>query len=199
MAGWSKEVRVLVSPAAAFRELSKDTRGGWWVLMRRPLLLAFVFGCEVSLQASGRLSARLIADGVVSFAFVPVCSIAALAVVYRRGLRTMPFARAVDLFFSANGPWLMWFIAFGLLRSFETVRQAGAMPRGLLWSIEASLGATALWSVYIDRQFFREAFQRSDRASLGDVIFHRAISMPCATLYFFGIAGWAYVVWWTGL
>jgi hypothetical protein len=65
----SAEARVLHSPAATLRGLANYQRGGWWVLMRRLPLLAFVFGCTVSLLASGRLTLRLIADGAVSFYF----------------------------------------------------------------------------------------------------------------------------------
>ena len=41
-------------------------------LLRRPLLLLFVLGCGVSMEVSGRFSLRLIADGMISFAFVPI-------------------------------------------------------------------------------------------------------------------------------
>src|SRR5262249_31078418 len=56
----SAELRVLLDPTAAFRELAAEAATGIWTLVRRPLLLAFTFGCTVSLQASGRLSVRLI-------------------------------------------------------------------------------------------------------------------------------------------
>jgi hypothetical protein len=60
----------------------------------------FMLGWLVSLQASGRLRARLIADGALSFAFVPLFEMAALAAVYRLGPRRISFARMVDLFSS---------------------------------------------------------------------------------------------------
>jgi hypothetical protein len=42
------------------------------ILGRRPLLLAFLLGCSVSMLASGRFTLRLIVDGTLSFAFVPL-------------------------------------------------------------------------------------------------------------------------------
>jgi hypothetical protein len=48
-------------------------------LWRRPLLLAFVLGCGVSLLASGRFTLRLVVDGTISFAFVPLCELVAFA------------------------------------------------------------------------------------------------------------------------
>ena len=129
---WSPEVRVLMNPAAAFRELTAERAGGAWVMLRRPLLLALVAGCTVSLQASGRLSTRLVADGIVSFAFLPFFEIVALAVVYARGPRRVPFARAADAFFAANAPWLVWLLAFAVVRCAQTPLQATARPAALL-------------------------------------------------------------------
>ena len=74
-------------------------------LWRRPVLLAFVLGCGVSLLASGRFTLRLVVDGTLSFAFVPLCELVAFAIVYRlqRGTRHVSgaaeaghYARAVD-------------------------------------------------------------------------------------------------------
>jgi hypothetical protein len=191
---WSAEARVLLSPAAAFRELAQEQRSGAWVLVRRPLLLAFVCGCTVSLQASGRLGARLIVDGAVSFAFVPLFEMAALAIVYRRGPRRMPFARAVDLFFTANAPWLLWMIAFDALRCVQTPTHATAPPVPLLWILEASLVPIAAWSAYIDVQFFREVLPRPAGSPVRDVILQRAIGWSSTIVYFLGYAIWPHIV-----
>ena len=100
------------------------------ILLRRPLLLAFVLGCGVSILASGRFTLRLIVDGTLSFAFVPLCELIAYAIVYRlqRGTRQASgpasasakatadkeaghYARAVDRYFAGNTPWLWWMVA----------------------------------------------------------------------------------------
>jgi hypothetical protein len=190
----SAEVRVLHSPAAVFRELSQKRGGGAWMLARRPLLLAFMLGWLVSLQASGRLGARLIADGALSFAFVPVFEMAALAAVYRLGPRRISFARAVDLFFSGNAPWLLWMIAFATLRCLQTPRQATAPPVFLLWILELSLVPIAVWSAWIDLHFFREVLPRPAARPRRDLILQRAIAWTCSIGYFFGYAIWPYVV-----
>src|SRR5262245_25338762 len=95
-------------------------RGTWWTLVRQPLLLAFLMGCTVSLTASGRVSARLVVDGALSFAFVPIIEVLAFAVVFRRSARTMPFADAADRFFTGNAPWLLILAALAALTSLET-------------------------------------------------------------------------------
>ena len=190
----SVEARVLLQPAAVFHMLAPGPGGGVWMLVRRPLLLAFVLGWLVSLQASGRLSARLIADGVLSFAFVPLFELAALAAVYRLAPRATSFARAVDLFFAANAPWLLWMIAFATLRCLQTPGQASAPPIFLMWILELSLVPVAAWSAWIDLQFFREVLPRPSASPARDLILQRAIGWTATIGYFFGYAIWPYVV-----
>jgi len=127
-----------------------------WTLARRPLLLAFMLGCTVSLLASGRLSARLVADGMLSFAFVPTFMLVAIAVVYRRAPRPVSLPHAVDRFFAANTPWLLWLIGFGVLRSLLTPLSAAAPPLPLVHAVVLSVVPILVWSAYIDLGFFRE-------------------------------------------
>ena len=191
---WSPEVRVLRSPAAAFRELTKEQGGGAWTLVRRPVLLAFVCGCTVSLQASGRLSARLIVDGAISFAFVPAFEMAALAAVYWRSPQRLSFARAVDLSFAATAPWLLWLMAFAVLRCLQSPRQAAAPEDVLLWTLEVSLVPIAAWAACIDLQFFREVLPRPDGHAARDLMLQRAIGWSCTVVWFFGYAIWPEIV-----
>src|SRR5689334_21316275 len=100
----------MVHPAAALRDVAAgDAVGSVW---RGPLALACVWGVLTSALASGTLNVRLIADGAMSFAFVPLVQIAGLALAMRLGnRRAVPFSRAVDLFFAGNAPWLVWMAA----------------------------------------------------------------------------------------
>jgi len=187
----SNETRVLIDPAGAFRQLMREPGDGWWIAARRPLFLLFVIGCVVSFQTSGRLTARLIVDGAVSFAFIPLFELVSLAIVYRRRPpRPVSFARAVDLFFAANAPWLVWMLAFVALRSVQTPRQATALPLPLWRTLELSLLAVAAWSIYIDLHFFREVLPRADGRSARDLMLQRVVGWSSALLYFFGLATW---------
>jgi hypothetical protein len=181
---------VLVDPRTTFRALTKEPIGGPWVLLRRPLRLLFVCGCVVSLWASGRLSVRLIADGAVSFAFLPAFSLAALGAVYRRAPRRISFAQAADLFLVANAPWLLWLVAFAALRALESPIQAAAPPLALSWAIELSAVLVAAWSAFVDLHFFREVLPHP-AGSARDLILQRAIGWSCSVAYFLGIALWA--------
>jgi hypothetical protein len=192
-ARWSAEVRVLVDPASVFRELTEDRRPGLWVLLRRPLLLALVCGCVVSMQVSGRFSVRLIADGMISFAFIPMFEALALGAVFRRHPHGVPFARAVDMYFVANAPWLLWLIGFVSVRAFETPIQATAMTTSIELTVLATLVPVALWSAWIDLHYFRAVLPRPAGA-VRDLLIERAIAWPCAIGYFIGVAIWPEIV-----
>jgi hypothetical protein len=83
-----------------------------WLAIRRPLLVAFVFGCAISLMTSGRLSLRLVAPATLYSSFVPLLEIAGLAVVWPWRQSPLSFARAIDLFFVSHTPWSLWLCAF---------------------------------------------------------------------------------------
>jgi hypothetical protein len=168
-----------------------------WLLVRRPLLLVFVLGCGVSLIASGRLSPRLILDGAISFAFVPVVEAAAFAVAYRLGSRRLPLARAMDLLFATNAPWLLMLVALAALTVFQPQRHVATWsipPR--LWILIAAAVVTIVWSAYLDFAFFHRTLQRSTAAAARDVVILRGIAWTLAALYFLGVAAWPSVVAW---
>jgi len=168
--------------------------------LRRPLLLAFVFGCAVSALASGRFSARLIADGAVSFAFVPAIELVAFALVYGTGTRQrLPFARVVDLFFTGNTPWLLWLAGLATVGCLVSPRHIGSwiLPIGL------SMLVPIAWSASIDFHFFREVTNRPAREAIRDLVLHRTLAWTSGAAYFFGIVIWSEtlpaIVRWAGL
>jgi len=98
---------------------------GSWVLVRQPLLLVFYLGCVVSIAASGRVAPRLVLDGAISFAFLPIAEGVAFAAVYARRRRALPFAPAVDRFFLTNAPWLAAMMAVAVLTIVQTPVELG--------------------------------------------------------------------------
>jgi hypothetical protein len=190
----SAEARILRSPSTAFRQLLQEPRSGPWVRWQRPLLLAFVLGCVVSIQASGALTTRLIVDGAISFAFIPLFEMLSLAIAFRAGHRPIAFARAADLFFAANAPWLAWLMAFCVLRVSVSPLYATAPPVWLLWTVELSVIPVALWSAHIDLHFFRTVLERTKTDALRGLILQRVLGWTASVVYFFGIALWPHVV-----
>jgi hypothetical protein len=183
---WSPEVRLLLHPASTFRELPRHGRG-LTLLLRRPLLLAFVLGCGVSALASGRFTARLILDGAVSFAFVPAIHMAALGLVYRRTPpQPISFARAVDVFFAGHGVWMLWIVAVSAIGLAVPPRALGPWLLPLL----AAALVPLVWSLWIDFRFFRDVMNRSAGGALEDLLVQRVVGWMGVTLYFLGNTMW---------
>jgi len=138
-------------------------------------------------MASGRISARLIVDGAVSFAFIPVFEAVAFALVLRTGARRrVPFARAADLFFTGNAPWLLWIVVVTALAGVVPPRNIGPW----LFPIVSVSLAVAAWAAALDYRFFREVSRRPARGALQDVLVYRAIAWGAIVPYFLGIAAW---------
>jgi hypothetical protein len=153
------------------------------ILGRRPLLLAFLLGCGVSLLASGRFTLRLIADGTLSFAFVPLCELVAYAVIYRRQRTARPFAEAVDRYFAGNTPWLWWMVVLLAAGAFLPARRLGSLLAPILFTAPIPIAL----SVRFDWRLFR-ADGRSPGQAVADVFLQRAIAWSLATAYFLGVA-----------
>jgi hypothetical protein len=185
----SADVRILGQPAVVYRELSEThTRARPFA---RLLFFLLVLGSTVSLGASGRLSLRLIVDGGVSFAFLPIFCVAGFATAYfSRRDRPLPFARALDLFLTGLLPWLLWLIVLATICSIVPSRHLGPW----IAPLEVSLAVPVIWSTVLDFHFFREAMVRSPGAATRDVLLYRLVAWSGATIYFFGIAIWAEIV-----
>jgi hypothetical protein len=160
------------------------------LLVRRPLLLALVLGFGVSILVSGRFTVRLIVDGTLSFAFVPLCQLAGFAVVYRSRQASLPFAEAVDRFFAGNGPWLWWLLSvMAAAALLPPTKQGNLAPLLLTMTIPIALSAMG------DVRFFRDVMGRTTRRALVDLALQRLVAWSAATAYFLGVASNARDFW----
>jgi hypothetical protein len=157
--------------------------------VRRLVLLAFFLGSTVSLLASGRLTPRLVVDGALSMAFVPIIQLGAFGAVYRWRRRPMAFGVAADRFFAGNLPWLYWLFGVAVVAAFVPPTQMGywVVP------IELAMFVPIGWGTWLDIRFFRDDMAATPRGAAGDAALYRAIAWPLITAYFLGIAIWAEV------
>jgi hypothetical protein len=176
----------MLNPAAAYRFLAQQPVGrGRWVGWRRPLLVALMLGCTMSLIASAGLSVRLAASATVYWSFVPLAETAALAVMCWRGRRTRPFRHTVDLFFAGHGPWLFWLIGLCVIWSLIPPVRAFAFTQVWLYG-GASL--VIAWSACIDFYFFRFVIGASPARAVRDLLLQRLISWSLIIAIFCGPA-----------
>jgi hypothetical protein len=163
---------------------SSPAPGGVALLLRRPMLVAVILGCAVSVLASGRFTLRLIVDGTLSMAFVPACQILGLVAIYPLRRTQVPLADAVDRFFAGNTIWLAWMFVFMTLgATLPVTRQANLDGPFLISSL-----VPILWSVAVDRRFFAEVMGLTGWSRLLAIALERLVAWLAAMLYFFGVA-----------
>ena len=158
------------------------------VLVRRPLFQIFVLGVVVSALASARFSTRLILDGAISFAFIPLAEVTAFVVVRARGARVRArLAADVDAYFVGDMPWLAWLTGLAAV--------ACAVPPATIGNYIllglASAIVPFVWTYVGDVRFFRHAMGRSTSGAVADVAITRAIAWTAGLAYFLGIAIWS--------
>ena len=164
----SADLGVMLNPTAAYSQMFAQPAGrASWTFWRRPLFLALVLGCMVSLLTLRSLSLRLVLSSMAAWAFVPLFEIGALMAVWRTKRATVSLPAAVDLFFTGHGPWSLWSIGLGAFGSWFP-----DFPEPAFSAWECSVCAILVWSWYIDLCFFRCFSARPVR----DLLVQRAIS-----------------------
>jgi len=179
----------MLNPGAAYRFLAQQAqpppgRSGAWLSWRKPLLVAVVLGCTMSLITSASLSLRLAGPAAFYWGFVPLAEIAALAAVCWRAKRS-PFGRTVDLFFAGHGPWLLWLIGLCAIWSFVPPIHAFVFTRVWLYGAGAIV---IVWSAYIDFCFFRFAMGKKPARASRDLLVQRLVSWTIIVAIFGGPA-----------
>lgn len=184
----------MLSPQTAVRELAQAREDGVWLALRRPFFLMFVAGCSVSLVSSGRLTLRLIVDGVISYSFVLLFMMVSLALVWWKRHQQLSFARANDLFFVSLGPWLIWLAIFASMAAWTspTATSVWTGPTRI-WFWLASLAPVMAWSGYIDFVFFRDVLGLGPARAVSALLLQRAVCWGSAIVYLLAYAGWPLV------
>jgi hypothetical protein len=178
-----RDAWVMLQPRSAFALLARQpARAGIWLAVKRPLFLAFLLGCTISLVTSPGLSLRLAAGATIYWSFVPLAGIASLIAVCRRNRNGLPLARAIDLYFSGQGPWALWLIGLGAIWSFLPPARAFAVSNPF-WLYGAA-SVAIVWSGWIDFCFFRLVLRRGRAGAWGGLLLQRLISWSLVILIF---------------
>jgi hypothetical protein len=176
----------------AYSMAQRPPHSGAWLAIRRPLLVAAVFGCAVSLMTSGRVSLRLAAPATLYWSFVPLLELTGLAAVWPWKRSQVSFARAIDLFFVSHTPWSLWLCAFAAVWAFFPPARVFAWTASP-WSWYGPALAVALWSACLDFRFFRSVSGRTPTIACRDLAVQRVIAWTGGVAWFMGSAAWQVV------
>ena len=160
---WTNELHLMVHPTATYRRLATDVgEGGTWLLIRRPLFVAFVFGAFVSLTVSGRLTLLLILDGMIFWGFIPFLqALLVMAILLAVARRRMRISKAIDLFFMGHCAWLLWLLGIAGTCLFFPLQQIYLWPAKWGWVLPISLLGAWIWSNVTSFAFLRGALDLS--------------------------------------
>jgi hypothetical protein len=146
---------VAINPTNAYGFLSQQPfQSGLWLAVRRPLFIAFVLACDISLIAGDPFNARLVAAATVYWSFVPLAEALALVVVCWGARRRLSLSKAADLFFSGHAPWLLWFTVISVIWGLQSPQGASAFVGTHEVALLAGTAVTVIWCGYIDFCFF---------------------------------------------
>jgi hypothetical protein len=119
--------------------------------------------------------------------------IAAVALLRKR---TIPFAAAVDLYFTGNGPGLLWLIALAAEWALIPTATAYEWMR-YQWAWYSFGIFVLIWSAYIDYRFLRLILDRTRGQAVRDLLMIRAVTWIPGLALFLGAS--AYQVLLSGL
>jgi len=143
-------------------------------------------------MTAGRISLRLAAPASVDWSFVPLLQIAGLAAVWPWKRAKVPFAEALDTFFSSQAIWSLWLCGFAALWGFfPTTRVYSWTTNPWYWyGPVMAVGAAAAW---FDYRFFRVVAGRGALAAVRDLAIERGIAWGFGLAWLLWPSGWQVV------
>ena len=170
--------------------------GGRWLAFRRPLLLAFVFGCVISLLTSTQLIPGLVAGESLSWSVVPFLQVISLAMLTWRRRPVLGLPRIIDLFFTGMGPWLLWLTGVAALSSVsDWVDVQNWAGPSRVWLSLGSMLPALIWSGWIDFYFFRRVMGESRSGAVRNLLLQRLIASMSWFVLFYGYVVWPLLPW----
>jgi hypothetical protein len=168
---------VAIGASRAFESLVRQpVRSGLMLAVRRPLLVAFILACDISLIAADPFNPRLIASATIYWAYVPLSEAVGLLAVCCNSRGSVPLSRFIDLYFTGHAPWLLWFTAVSVAWSMQAPTEATSFMFIHGGALLAGSAAAAVWSALIDQRFFRVVLGRPPLRAVLLLLIQRLIS-----------------------
>lgn len=160
-----------------------------WTGLRRPLLVALVLGCGMSLMDARVLTLRLALPTAFWWTYVPMVEILALFAACPAARRAPSWPRIVDRYFMGHWPTLLWVMALAGCLAFIPPITVLSWQQRISVPFDSALLVIA-WSAYIDFQFFRRGLKQSAWHAARDLLVQRAIAWTVGLTIFVGGAGY---------
>ena len=176
-------VAVALSPSRAYASMVEAApRVSWTQMLRRPALVLLVIALTVSIAATGRVTASLIAAAMLAWSFVVAIQMAAgLALIASASARRVDLPTALDLLFAGHLPWSIWLLLIAVAASAE-------VPLRVL---AAASVVPALWTMTVLNAFCRSVLASSVRDARIRVVAHQVLIWGFAVSYIlFNAGGW---------
>ena len=183
----------MLSPGATYAALARTpSRLGPLGALRRPLLVAMIFGAFAAIGATRHAPPGLLLSTTICWSTVVIMQAAiALVVIAAPARRTVGIPRALDLFFASHAPWSFWMLA---------VAAWGPVPGAR--SMTPLLAAALIPMVLTPRAiaaFFREVLELDPRAAMRRTLAHQALTWTvCLVLFGSAVALLPRIVEWIG-
>jgi hypothetical protein len=164
--------------------------GSTGLALRRPALLALVYGTVAAMASTGHVDARLLASTTVCWSWVPALQVLIVwACVAGAPRREMSVPAAIDAFFTTSLPWAIALLVFA---GWSAVRPP--MSRSMFLAL---FSIPALWTPWLIRRFFEHELHDSRRAAIARTAAHQAASWLLYLAYYgTAVALWPRVIGW---
>jgi hypothetical protein len=160
---WSNDLLVMFRPGRTYKLLATSRpESGWWVLVRRPLFLAFLTGTFVSITSTGRFFLPLVLDGMVAWSFIPMLQgLVLVAIILSLSVSKFRLSTTLDLFFMSHGAWMIWLLAVAGMCLFFPIEEFYLWPTVGGWGLPVSLLAAFIVTLSAMFGFFRNVLDLS--------------------------------------
>ena len=191
---WSLDAWAAISPAAAFRYIAaRPSSRGTWLAFRRPLFIALVLACGISMLSAGVVTPRIALSVFVYWAYVPLTEMLTVAAVTWRMKTRPPMATVIDRFFIGHAPSTLLLLGLvGILTSLPFDLWWTMLTGPLLWAFAIVI----VWSAYVDFCFFRDALQMRPGLAAVALVAQRMLTWTLVFVVFAVVAPSVRVIAW---
>lgn len=180
MAFASAPARLLVHPFRAYAELARAEDAPTVVGGASRLLL--VIGAVVAVTATGRLAPVELLVAALSFTYVPLIQLVALAVALRTAAKRTPLPRAFALYLAGHGPWML-----ALLLVAATCLVAPSPARALTVMMPPLICVALAWGILLTYACLRHGLELARARAVVATTIHVLVLTAIVVGYFVGM------------